>query len=348
MKNLTIALSLILSLGIFGCGDEDSASTPSSETVDENSASTPSNEATDENSASTPSNEATDENSASTPSNEATDEISEPTPSNETVTGSAPGPVTTELPSNDPTRFCRGVSSWDEVTEDSGDVFCIPVPTRPSSQEPIIGCTGTVTSQAQVDSVRDCTVLNGSIDFHRSDVTMINLPLLEQITGKVLLEDNDSLTNLLLPALTSIGASFVVRSNGVTEISLPALKSIGGSVDFTENYTLTDIALPVLTTIDSMVYIEYNEALAEISLPSLTTIMYGLYITDDDALTEFSLPLLTTVGGKIRISYNDELTDISIPTLTSVDNDENDSDYIFLNRYLTNCDLGSYTDQYCP
>ena len=70
--------------------------------------------------------------------------------------------------------------------------FVFRVATRPSSQEPIIGCTGTVTSQAQVDSVRDCTVLNGAIDFHNSTITMINLPLLEQITGKVFLEGNDS------------------------------------------------------------------------------------------------------------------------------------------------------------
>ena len=297
MKTLTIALSLILSLGLFGCHDKESASTPSSETI----------------------------------------------------TGSTPEPVRPELPSNDPSisgLFCRDVSSWDGVTEDSGDVFCTPAADPPSSREPIIGCAGIVTSQAQLDSVRDCTVLYGSIDFHNSTIMVINLPLLEHITGEVFLKDNYRLTNLLLPALTSIGEVFLFQFNSVTEISLPALKSVGSSVVITKNNALTDISLPVLTTIDSGLEIEYNEALAEISLPSLTTIMYGLYITDDDALTELSLPLLTTVN-RIRISYNDELTDVSMPILTSVENDGDDRISIFLNRYLTNCDLGSYTDQYC-
>ena len=159
MKNLTISLSLILSLGLFGCHDKDYS----------------------------------------------------PTSFNET--GSTPDPVRPELPSNDPDPdlLCRGVSSWDGVTEDSGNIFCSPEPTRPSSQEPIIGCTGIVTSQAQLDSVRDCTVLHGSIDFYILTITVINLPLLEQITGEVFLYENNRLTNLLLPALTSIGGGFIFR-----------------------------------------------------------------------------------------------------------------------------------------
>ena len=323
MKTLPIALSLILSLGLFGCHDKESALTPSSEAIDENSASRPSSETVDEESASTPSNE----------------------------TGSTPDPVRPELPSNDPDPdlLCRGVSSWDGVTEDSGNIFCSPEPTRPSSQEPIIDCTGIVTSQAQLDSVRDCTVLWGSLQFDSSAITVINLPLLEQITGEVFLVGNYRLTNLLLPALTSIGELFRAKFNSMTEISLPALKSVGGSVWITANRVLRHISLPVLTTMDGSLAISYSDALTEVSLPALTTIGRSLYITDDDALTEFSLPLLTTLGGYIKISYNDELTDFSIPALTSIeDSIENDSDYFFLNRYLTNCDLGSYTDQYCP
>ena len=114
------------------------------------------------------------------------------------------------------------------------------------------------------------------------------------------------------------------------------------------NGRLTKILLPALTSVDTTIEIDHNEVLTEISLPVLNTVGDRLYITDDDALTEISLPLLTTVGGKIRISYNDELTDISIPTLTSIDNDENDSAYISFNNSLQICDLGSYTDQYCP
>ena len=251
MKTLTIALSLILSLGIFGCHDKDYS------------------------------------------------------PTSFNVTGSTPEPVRPELPSHDPSRSCRGVSSWDGVTEGFGDVFCSPPtePVNPTSREPIFGCTGTVTTQAQLDSVRDCTVLYGSIYLRYDSVTVINLPLLEQITGEVFLSRTSRLTKILLPALTSV---------------------------------------------DTTIEIDHNEVLTELSLPVLNTVGDRLYITDDDALTEISLPLLTIVGGKIRISYNDELTDVSIPTLTSVDNDENDSAYISFNNSLQICDLGSYTDQYCP
>ena len=368
MKTLTISLSLILSLGLFGCGDEESGSTSFNET-----GSAPGPVTTEPPSDGRPTfgcrgvsswDGVTEDSgdvfcseppSPTRPTPQEPEPVTtepepvtpEPAPVPEPVTPEpvTPEPVRPELPSNDPdVIFCRGVSSWDSVTEDSGDVFCDPEPTRPSSREPLIGCAGTVTSQAQVDSVRDCTVLNGSIDFHRSDVTMINLPLLEHITGKVLLEDNDSLTNLLLPALTSIEGVFIFRFNGVTEISLPALKSIGGYVEIIKNHALTDIVLPVLTTTDAFVEIGYNEVLEEISLPSLTTIGRSLYIIDNDAMTDISLPVLTSAD-YISIGYNDELTDVSIPNLMYL---EDDSIGLYLNRYLTNCDLGSYTDQYCP
>ena len=104
------------------------------------------------------------------------------------------------------------------------------------------------------------------------------------------------------------------------------------------------ILLPALISVDATVEIEYNESLEEISLPSLTTIGRSLYIIDNDAMTDISLPVLTSAD-YISIGYNDELTDVSIPNLMYL---EDDSIGLYLNRYLTNCDLGNYTEQECP
>ncbi len=177
----------------------------------------------------------------------------------------------------------------------------------PTSQEPNMECVGDVTSQAQLDSVRDCTVIWGSIRFNDSDVTVINLPLLEEITGRVFLQDNSRLTKILLPALTYMYAGLEI---------------------------------------------DHHESLTELSLPVLNTIGSTLYINEVNALREISLPVLTSVD-YIAITYNGALTDVSMPNLTSVEDFGPDSIYpdsihISSNSKLQNCDLGSYTDQYCP
>ena len=255
MKNLTIALSLILNLGLFGCHDKDYSPTSFNETESV----TPDRPSDTAHPFTFVCGGVSFEDGVTEDSGDVfctypDDPPGQNPPGQNPVT---PEPVTPEQvtpeSSNDRTPFrwaqcpigCRSVSSWDGVTEESGDVFCEPEPTRPSSPEPLIGCAGTVTSQAQVDSVRDCTALYGSIDFESSAITVINLPLLEHITGKVLLEDNYRLTDLLLPALTSIEGVFIFRCNGVTEMSLPSLKRIGGHVEIIKSHGLMSFVIAV-------------------------------------------------------------------------------------------------------
>ena len=148
----------------------------------------------------------------------------------------APGPVTTEQPPTYTSPPCRSVSPWDGVTEDSGDVFCSPPddPTRPPPPAPIIGCTGTVTFPEQLDSIRDCTVLNGAIEVHNSTITMINLPLIEQITGKVFLEDQQlsvtplDLTTKDAPMEVKAGSKRFVRYSLSSKNTLPVICSSNG------------------------------------------------------------------------------------------------------------------------
>ena len=66
-------------------------------------------------------------------------------------------------------------------------------------------------------------------------------------------------------------------------------------------------------------------------------------ITDNDNLRSISLPQLQLISGDFFIGFNDSLTTIDLPQLKTVGGDVD-----VYNNNLTGCDLGSYTEQYCP
>ena len=125
----------------------------------------------------------------------------------------------------------------------------------------------------QLDSIRDCTVLYGSIYLRYDSVTVISLPLLEQITGEVFLQGNYRLTKILLPALTSVDTTIEIDHNEVlTELSLPVLNTVGNRLYITDDDALTEISLPLLTTVGGKIRISYNDELTDVSIPTLTSI----------------------------------------------------------------------------
>ena len=66
-------------------------------------------------------------------------------------------------------------------------------------------------------------------------------------------------------------SSVASLDGALTELSLPALTTIGRSLYIKDNDALTEISLPVLTSVD-YIAISYNDELTDVSIPNLTSI----------------------------------------------------------------------------
>ena len=143
-----------------------------------------------------------------------------------------------------------------------------------------------------------------------------------EITGDLRIQQiNDNLTSIDLPQLQSIGGGFIIGSNGI----------------------LASVDLPQLQSIDGNVILGGNDSLASIDLPQLQSIGGWVKVSGNDTITAIDLPQLQSVGDDILIEgSNDNLATISFPQLQVVDGD------VYILGDLTDCDLGSYTEQYCP
>ncbi len=172
--------------------------------------------------------------------------------------------------------------------------------------------------------------------------------------GCVSIRNNPSLTEISLPAISSVGSEscpdgvhgfFVQNNSSLATISLDSLSSVQGSVEIFGNPALTGLSLPALATVgntnpdDGAGYLQIlnNESLATISLESLSSVEGSVGI-GNTALSEISLPALTTAGG-LSIGSNDVLATISLDSLSSVEGIV----YIGSNPALTGVSLPALT-----
>ncbi|RME20226.1 MAG: hypothetical protein D6806_16820 [Deltaproteobacteria bacterium] len=162
--------------------------------------------------------------------------------------------------------------------------------------------------------------------------------------GCVSIRNNPSLTEISLPAISSVGSEscpdgvhgfFVQNNSSLATISLDSLSSVQGSVEIFGNPALTGLSLPALATVgntnpdDGAGYLQIlnNESLATISLESLSSVEGSVKIYSNPALTGILLPALNTIGKReysqdtlgMIIYNNDNLATISLGSLSSVE-----------------------------
>src|SRR5690606_39198466 len=151
-----------------------------------------------------------------------------------------------------------------------------------------------------------------------------NLNSLEQIGGNLMLfsNSNPSLATLSLNNLTTIGGGLEVETqSNLNTIGLNNLETIGGSV-VVNNTALTSFSLGNVTTLNNGLDIRNNQQLTSLSgLQNLTSITGALSIRVNNALTSLSgLQNLTSINGGMIITYNAALTSISdLQNLTAID-----------------------------
>ena len=146
-----------------------------------------------------------------------------------------------------------------------------------------------------------------------SNLSNVNMPAATSI-GNGAFGDCDALASVSLPVATSIGSDAFRNCDALASVSLPAATSIGNGA-FGSCYALASVSLPAATSIGGSAF-GGCDALASISLPVATSI--GNYAFEScDALSSVSLPAATSIG---RESFQDcdALTSVSLPVAASI------------------------------
>jgi hypothetical protein len=150
----------------------------------------------------------------------------------------------------------------------------------------------------------------------------------KEVNGFFLCE-NESLTNLDMPNLTTVPDCFMYSNNSIKEISLPSVKSIGHRFLY-QNDSLTKLDLPSLTKVrDGFLF--SNQKLSKINVPQLAS-TGDSFLYYNTGLTEFDAPNLSVVKDGFLFS-NTNLSKINVPQLAST----GDS-FLYCNTGLTEFD----------
>ena len=231
-------------------------------------------------------------------------------------------------------------------------------PTTPTPPTPNQSCgdgtnggggvwAGDVTTAAELLAAKYCSDIQGSVLLENSsNITGIDFPVLERITGSFSLIDIYSLLSISMPVLATVHDLTIKNSNALMSLSLPKLATVTAvwasqACTIENNDALMSISMPRLTTIEGYVNIKENGVLTTISfpwlvtssdiimenLPGLTEIEFPVLeringefrLIESDAFVNLSLPVLALVRSTIDFDSNDALTSISMPVLTSVD-----------------------------
>ncbi len=157
--------------------------------------------------------------------------------------------------------------------------------------------TGTLTIEAdglsEVDISRIAMIGGSLIIIGGNQLESIEAQSLVTIGGDFrVASENDSITSIAMPMLTTVGVVEVMAQTALTSISMPSLESVD-RIDFEENTTLINIDLSSLESA-GFISVKDNPALTDINFPSLTS-SEGIAIQTNDAITSIAFPVLTTV-----------------------------------------------------
>ena len=123
-----------------------------------------------------------------------------------------------------------------------------------------------------------------------------------------------NLSDVNMPAATSIGNFAFYRCPALTSVSLPVATFIGYGA-FWYCYALASVSLPAATSIGSEAF-NQCPALTSVSLPAATSIGDDAF-SGCPALTSVSLPAATSIGSQAFYSCH-ALTSVSLPAATSI------------------------------
>lgn len=182
-------------------------------------------------------------------------------------------------------------------------------------------------------------VISGVVRVY-SDQDLAALVDIACIDGDFIIRDGVSDLAHWLDKLQKISGRIELKNNpSISQIILPQLSSLGRDFYFEDNSALTTIQLPALTTART-IRIRDCEALVDLHCDALTKVT-GVDIYRNSSLQQLSMPLLSWVQGNFEIQQCSSLMALNFAGLARVDNNFEISN----NPALPNCEAILLRDQ---
>lgn len=181
-------------------------------------------------------------------------------------------------------------------------------------QELVIEGDVRVTSAGDLDKIRDCTRITGSLKVKRADVERLTLARLEEIGGRLSVQKNEKLREVALPALRRAGAAtghevIVERNFALETLDLGKLVRAADGLIIRHNPKLSRIALTELSAVGRFgVEVASNDGVVTLALPALAATP-RLHVESCYRLEKLGIPVLGRVGA-LRIKANPSLRSI--------------------------------------
>ena len=96
--------------------------------------------------------------------------------------------------------------------------------------------------ERDIEAIAQCESISGNLDFDNEDwLTSIDLPCLTSVGGDLIIENNNALTSVDgLSSLTTVGGPLeILDCDALANIDMPALTSMGGDLTIYDNYCLS-------------------------------------------------------------------------------------------------------------
>ncbi|KAI9742527.1 MAG: hypothetical protein M1818_003667 [Claussenomyces sp. TS43310] len=170
--------------------------------------------------------------------------------------------------------------------------------TPPPAYENEVSDTYTIGSQANIDALSSCQIINGSLSLELSvlnETVHLNLDGVKNITGSLFIQGNNyypgdayqfTLSAFSMASLNEIGGSFQIHGDiNTTTLSLPALNFVGMNFDVEYFPSLTTLNMTSLAYVGGYLTLDTLLGLTEVDFNSLAKLS-ALYLN--------ALPLLHT------------------------------------------------------
>jgi hypothetical protein len=158
------------------------------------------------------------------------------------------------------------------------------------------------TSPTDINELSGFTRVTGDVTLN-AGVAAIALENLACISGRLVVEQNETLESFSLPKLATVGYD-------------PLSAGSGSSVQIASNPQLTNVDLGGLVSTENGVVISNNKKLMIINLDRLERVeipwWHGMHVTGNDALVELALPALSVVATLV-VAENASLERLEVP-----------------------------------
>ncbi|HEV7557911.1 MAG TPA: hypothetical protein VGO00_20735 [Kofleriaceae bacterium] len=172
----------------------------------------------------------------------------------------------------------------------------------------------TASQQITIHSNHDLTSLDGLRNLRsvalievsgNETLPAVEFPALEQIGGRLLVNNNVAVTTVTMPALTTLGDFLQVDGNAaLTAVSMPELLTIASILIDNDN-SITTFSAPKLLFATNVITLFTLPKLSQLQVPHLTSIGGTLTMNTTPAFANFSaFSTVTTIGGSLIVQNN--------------------------------------------